>query len=391
MSWTTVKLSDLATVSSGGSAPQDPGAFTSVGIPFIRAGSLIKLLEGLPERQLELLKPEIAAAHNLKLYPKGSVVFAKSGMSATKGYIYQLKEPAYVVNHLAVLTPNSEISGKYLRHVLRFKSPTCLIKDDAYPSIRLGEIEEMEVPAPMDVAERERIVSILDEADELRRKRQRAINRLNQLGEAIFHEMFGDPSTNPMGWPQASLAEICEINPRYRSNLSDDEPVSFLPMASVSETGFVIEEKERRFGDVKKGFTSFERGDVLLAKITPCFENGKSCKTDDITHNVGFASTEFHVIRPSEFMNADLLFHIIHRDKFIDLGKLNMTGSAGQKRVPAGFLRDYSVSIPSRDLQSDFSKIVGVIDSIKDSVNSSLLNSEKVFRAIQHSAFRGSL
>lgn len=199
MSWTTVKLIELATVSSGGGAPQDPDAFSSEGTPFVRAGSLIKLLEGLPEDGLELLQPEVAAAYRLKLFPAGTVLFAKSGMSATKGHIYQLKNPAYVVNHLAALTPRSAIAGRYLRHVMQFKSPTCLIKDEAYPSIRLGEIEEMEVPAPIDDAEKERIAEILDQADELRCKRQRAIDRLNQLGQAIFYEMFGDPGINPRG------------------------------------------------------------------------------------------------------------------------------------------------------------------------------------------------
>lgn len=123
MSWTSVKLADLATVSSGGGAPQDADAFSTEGTPFVRAGSLIKLLEGLPEDSLELLQPEVAAAHKLKLFPAGTVVFAKSGMSATKGHIYQPKKPAYVVNHLAALTPRSEIAGKYLRHVLQIQIP----------------------------------------------------------------------------------------------------------------------------------------------------------------------------------------------------------------------------------------------------------------------------
>lgn len=77
MNWMTVKLTDLASVSSGGGAPQDPDAFSTEGIPFVRAGSLIKLLEGMPEEQLELLQPEIAEAHRLKLFPAGTVLFAK--------------------------------------------------------------------------------------------------------------------------------------------------------------------------------------------------------------------------------------------------------------------------------------------------------------------------
>lgn len=194
MNWASVKLADLATVSSGGGAPQDADAFSTEGVPFVRAGSLVKLLEGHSEQSLELLQPDVAADYKLKLFPAGTVLFAKSGMSATKGHIYQLQQPAYVVNHLAALIPRSEIAGRYLRHVLKFKPPTCLIKDEAYPSIRLGDIEDMEVPSPKTEAEQKRIAAILDQADALRRKRQHALTRLSQLGQAIFYEMFGDPT-----------------------------------------------------------------------------------------------------------------------------------------------------------------------------------------------------
>ena len=83
MTWTTVRVADLATVSSGGGAPQDVDAFSAQGIPFVRAGSLVKLLGGQPEDSLELLQPDVASAHKLKLFPEGTVLFAKSGMSAT--------------------------------------------------------------------------------------------------------------------------------------------------------------------------------------------------------------------------------------------------------------------------------------------------------------------
>src|SRR5262245_27802456 len=96
----STSLSELATVHAGGGAPQDSDAFTRTGHPFVRAGSLPKLLNGAEEQTLELIEPEVAKHYRLKLFPKGTVLFAKSGMSATKGHVYQLKEPAYVVNHL---------------------------------------------------------------------------------------------------------------------------------------------------------------------------------------------------------------------------------------------------------------------------------------------------
>lgn len=260
----------------------------------------------------------------------------------------------------------------------------------SYPAVSDKIIAQSEIPLPH-LDEQKRVAAILNQADELRRKRQRAIDRLNQLGQAIFHEMFGDPATNAMGWPQAELSSICEINPRNNSNLVDDEPVSFLPMASVSEDGSISSEQVRTIAEVKKGFTSFQRGDVLLAKITPCFENGKATKTDDLMHRYGFGSTEFHVIRPSRHANSDFLFHIIHRAAFRAEGELNMTGSAGQKRVPASFLKDYVIPLPPFEMQMNFAKRVREIADTKLANASSLGSLNKLFDALQHQAFRGEL
>lgn len=211
MTWKLTKLSEIASVHSGGGAPQDDQAFSTEGFPFVRAGSLVKLLSGLPEDQLELIKPDVASVYKLKLFPRGAVLFAKSGMSATKGHIYQLQKPAYVVNHLAALVPYNELDTDFLRHVLAFKSPTTLIKDESYPSIRLGDIEEMQVPSPQAQGERQRIAAILDQAYDLRRKRQRAIDRLKTLGQAVFYEMFGEVGSANVRWQQQPLERLCEL------------------------------------------------------------------------------------------------------------------------------------------------------------------------------------
>src|SRR3989442_8697 len=133
----------LAEVRSGGGGPQDSKAFSTSGFPFVRAGSLPKLLDGATEYSLELIEPEVARQYGLSLFPAGTVLFAKSGMSATKGHVYRLRNPAYVVNHLAALIPHDPEDSAFLVRVLQRFSPTVLIKDPAYPSIRLGDIESM--------------------------------------------------------------------------------------------------------------------------------------------------------------------------------------------------------------------------------------------------------
>src|SRR5437588_6280629 len=169
-----IPLSKLAAVKSGGGAPQNPNLFTTTGYPFVRAGSLPKLLDGEGEDSLEKLEQHVAQEHGLSLFPSGTVLFAKSGMSATKGYVYRLNCPAYVVSHLAALVPYTPEDSAFLVRALQRFSPTGLIKDPGYPSIRLGDIENMKVLAPSDSKGSRRIADILDKADLLRARRREA-------------------------------------------------------------------------------------------------------------------------------------------------------------------------------------------------------------------------
>lgn len=140
------------------------------------------------------------------------------------------------------------------------------------------------------------------------------------------------------------LKQAVQINPRLRRGLDDSLKISFLAMASISEDGGITHQETRQFGDVKKGFTYFQRGDVLLAKITPCFENGKSALTEKLEHPIGFGSTEFHVLRAiPEKLDSRFLYHLVRSDRLRFLGKKSMKGAAGHKRVPADFLETFEV------------------------------------------------
>lgn len=155
------------------------------------------------------------------------------------------------------------------------------------------------------------------------------------------------------------LGDVCEINPRASKSLRADETVSFLSMSSVSEDGFIDEEQERRAEQVRKGYTAFERGDILVAKITPCFENGKATRTTFLRHPIGFGSTEFHVLRASDVVLPDYIFHMVWNSSFRHVGSKNMTGSAGQRRVPTDFLRRLEIPLPPLDEQR---RIVAILD-----------------------------
>ena len=149
-------------------------------------------------------------------------------------------------------------------------------------------------------------------------------------------------------WPEKRMRFLTQ---RGRSNeqqkvLSGASQVTFLPMDGIGEQGEVDCSVIRDADDVRNGYTRFFDGDVLVAKITPCFENGKGALVDGTLNGVGFGTTELHVLNPSSEIDARFLYYITVSDRFRRLGEAAMFGAAGQKRVPEDFVRDYRVPVP---------------------------------------------
>ncbi|MDB4916308.1 MAG: hypothetical protein JWM95_3952 [Gemmatimonadetes bacterium] len=150
-------------------------------------------------------------------------------------------------------------------------------------------------------------------------------------------------------WPIVSLAEVVDINPR----LGDVEPTSdslasFVPMKSVeAESGRFEPTGTRQVSEVRKGYTAFRDGDVLFAKVTPCMENGKAAVMRGLTNGIGFGSTEFFALRPTERIDARYLLHFLLQQSFRSQAARNMTGAVGLRRVPKAYLERQQIPLPS--------------------------------------------
>jgi type I restriction enzyme S subunit len=165
-----------------------------------------------------------------------------------------------------------------------------------------------------------------------------------------------------MKWYRPSIGKVAQINPRKpRLQIKDDDPVSFVPMAAVSETSAKIEDRQNKpFVEVCKGFTYFEENDVLFAKITPCMENGKAAMAKDLLDGFGFGSTEFHVLRANkEVLEAGYLLYFIRQENFRRQARQSMTGAVGQQRVPKDFIEKHEIPLPP---PSEQRRIVEILD-----------------------------
>ena len=149
-------------------------------------------------------------------------------------------------------------------------------------------------------------------------------------------------------WPTRRMRFLVrrELSDEQRQVLAGVTQATFLPMENIGEQGELDCSIIRDIGDVRSGYTRFFDGDVVVAKITPCFENGKGALIRGTLNGIGFGTTELHVLSPSSEIDARYLHYITASDRFRRLGEAAMFGAAGQKRVPEDFVRDYCVPVP---------------------------------------------
>lgn len=154
--------------------------------------------------------------------------------------------------------------------------------------------------------------------------------------------------TLPKGWRWARLDEECLINPtRTPINRSDNTLTTFIPMTAVDDlTGNILAPETRPYEKVKKGYTYFTEGDVLFAKITPCMQNGKHAIARNLIDEIGFGSTEFHIIRPGSNIMAEWIHSFIRQPSILEAAATHFTGTVGQQRVPPDFLATLEIPLP---------------------------------------------
>jgi type I restriction enzyme S subunit len=169
------------------------------------------------------------------------------------------------------------------------------------------------------------------------------------------------PFELPVGWEWSSLAEIGHISPR--NDASDDTAASFVQMSSIPvaiSDQHVTE--QRQWSDIKSGFTHFAEGDVGVAKITPCFENGKSTVFQNLVNGIGAGTTELHIVRPLAGVVPHYVLLFLKSPDFLSQGERVMTGSAGQKRLPRSYFEGKPFPLPPLAEQS---RIVARVESLR--------------------------
>lgn len=160
------------------------------------------------------------------------------------------------------------------------------------------------------------------------------------------------------------FSSLAFVNPPVIMPLpSRVQDVSFIPMQDVSDSGCWVKHQSKPLNAIGSGYTSFQEGDVLFAKITPCMENGKGTHAIGLSNGIGFGSTEFHVLRAKHGVSDRYIYHWCNSRDLRQAAEVQMTGSAGQRRVPTDFFSRFSVSQIDIDEQITIATILDTIDN----------------------------
>ncbi len=390
-----ISLKELATVTAGQSAPK-PELFSNEGLPFVRAGSLEELIAGKKESDLELISNDVAKKLRLNLYPAGSILFAKSGISATKNRFYQLKTPAYVVSHLAILIPKDCDFADYFRHVLIKYPPSSLIKDLAYPAISLGDIQDFKVPIPETSDDQIRIATLLSKVENLIFRRREQLKQLDELLKSVFLEMFGDPVRNEKGWKMKNLGDISDIQGGLQVSIkraANPIELPYLRVANVYRDFLDLREiKTIKVTEAESKRASLVKGDILVVEGhgNPT-EIGRSAVWDGSIEN---CLHQNHLIRvrplPKYALSVFVSFYInspIGRKQMFKAGKT----TSGLNTISSKNVKETKIVLPPLDLQNCFVGIVSKVEILKAHFSKSLTDLEKLYGALSQKAFKGEL
>ena len=313
-------------------------------------------------------------------------------------------EPNFAIKNIGLFKSKGEVEGKWLYYYLRNPNTQQIIREQSRGTtqqyIPLGALREFPIFAPMDKNEMRAIVDILGTLDDKIELNRRMNETLEAIARAMFKSWFvdfdpvrakmsGEPPESicqrlgltpdllalfpgrlmdselgeiPEGWEVKPLPAVIEVNPARALKKGIVAP--YLDMANMPTTNArALSVVEREFGSGMK----FENGDTLVARITPCLENGKTCFVDFLLDGqVGWGSTEYIVLRPKHPLPNEYAYFLARTDIFRNHAIANMTGTSGRQRVPATAFDRFLLIVPNAELAREFGRFAsGVITKMR--------------------------
>lgn len=337
--WPLVKLGDIVNIKIGGTPNRANNNYFNGQNLWV---SIAEMNGQTITDTKEKITDEAVRDSNVKLIPKGTVLLSfklSIGKTAIAG------KDLYTNEAIAGLIPqNKNTKSRYLFYLFSANFIQLNNVGDKVFGKSLNSKflrEELRLPLPP-LTVQQQIVTECEAVDADVDASRETINEIRAKTESLLADVQGE---------KRELKKLClAINPSKSDikNLSDETVVSFVEMSSVSNDGYIEKKIDRSLKDVRKGsYTYFAEGDIILAKITPCMENGKCALATGLTNGIGMGSSEFHVFRcDEELVLRPFLFAMLNRSIIREAAEKVMTGASGHRRVPISFYEDLLVPVP---------------------------------------------
>ena len=356
------RLGDIADVAAGDPAPQDSAAFAPEGPLFVRMqdvgrhhhnSTLITSTDHLCENWLK--------RNRLRLFAKNSILIPKSGASVNLNHRAKLATDAYVVSHLAVVTPYQHlVDPEYLFWWSVGYDPRTHAQVTSLPSLKLATLKAARVPLPP-LHDQRRIAAILDRAARVLRLHNQASDNLKELTHSLYSRMFGDPLENPFKWKTMPLGVNCVLNQYGTSKKSNDrsQGVPILRMGNITYDGH-LDCTDLKYVDLPH----FEAKKYALCSGDLLFNRTNS---RELVGKTGIWDGRFYAVAASYFIRLQVDKDVLcplYVWAFMNTSTMKRRlfniarGAIGQANINARELLSLPLPIPPLDRQHDYGEIV---------------------------------
>nr|WP_315398313.1 restriction endonuclease subunit S [uncultured Sphingobacterium sp.] len=378
--WEKVKLKDITNTSSGGTPSRTKSEYFKDGdIPWILSGDLNKneIIES--KNYITDLGLKNSSA---KIFPKNSILIAMYG--ATIGNASILRIEAATNQAICCIFPNPKYNSKFLYYYFK-KAQNELIKlgmGNAQPNISQSIINEIKIPLPP-LPIQKKIADILDKADKLRRKDKDLQTKYDELAQAIFIDMFGDPVRNEKGWKVKPFSYFVTFDTIMTSDFEKYAEVPHIGVGNIErDSGRLINYKPVKDENIKSGKYIFTSNHIIYSKIRPNL-NKVALPTFG-----GLCSADSYPLLPTQNSNKYFFSHLLRSEHFLDFIS-SFSNRANIPKVNKEQLKKYFGIAPSIALQEEFAKKIEIINQLKKQTNTE--KSEELFQSLLQKAFKGEL
>ncbi|ELH4240002.1 MULTISPECIES: restriction endonuclease subunit S [Serratia] len=370
--WSVSSLGALAEKIMVGIASAATHAYCSTGIPMLRNQNIKP--NKLDSDDLLFINKQYEQTFKNKRLKKGDLLTARTGYPGTTCIIPDEFENAQSFTTL-ITRPTKKINSLFLSIFMNSEIGISFFERNqiggGQKNINAATLKTFIVATPS-LQEQTAIANVLSDIDALITELEKKITKKQAIKTATMQQLLtgrtrlshfskhsdGSPKgymTSELGmipedWEAKPFGELFESLP-HRRTLRKEDIVSFVGMQDVSENAQLIKQTQLSFSEMRGGFTYFERGDVLVAKITPCFENGKGCHTDSLLTDIGFGSTEFHVLRAKNSSHSKFIYYWTTDTNLRKALESEMVGSAGHRRVPLSAMQNYLIPCPQTKVE----------------------------------------